>query len=156
MAKESTIKLIGAVLVGVSVLLVILLSLIKAGLDEQSAFLCSVVSSSDMDMSSCPVHKSNTSWLLIVAFSMSFLALGAGAFLLLKPLAERKAFPKLDEQEKQVYDLLKSHEGSLYQSDILKEAQLSKVKLTRLLDKMEQKGILERKRRGMTNIIVLR
>src|SRR3989338_5205070 len=156
MAKESTIKLIGIVLIGVSVLLVVLLSLIKANLDEQSAFLCSVVSSSSMDMSSCPVHKSNTSSLLIVAFSLSFLCLAAGAFLLLKPLAERKAFPKLDEQEKQVYDLLKSHQGSLYQSDILKETQLSKVKLTRLLDRMEQKEVLERKRRGMTNIIVLR
>jgi uncharacterized membrane protein len=63
---------------------------------------------------------------------------------------------KLDEEEKQVYDLVKSKDGSAYQSDIVKETGLSKVKTTRILDKLETNGILERKRRGMTNIVVLK
>ena len=44
--------------------------------------------------------------------------------------------------------------GSVYQSDIMKKTGFSKVKVSRVLDKLEQKGLLERKRRGMTNLVV--
>ena len=33
---------------------------------------------------------------------------------------------------------------------------LNKVKITRILDKLEGMGILERKRRGMTNVVILK
>jgi uncharacterized membrane protein len=44
----------------------------------------------------------------------------------------------------------------MYQSDLIKETEFSKVKITRILDKMESKDVIDRKRRGMTNIIVLK
>jgi uncharacterized membrane protein len=62
----------------------------------------------------------------------------------------------LDEEEKKVMGLLIQNQGSMYQSDVLKETQLSKVKVTRILDKLEGKQLLERKRRGMTNIVILK
>lgn len=62
----------------------------------------------------------------------------------------------LDEEEKKVMELLINNQGSMYQSDVMKETQLSKVKITRLLDKLEGKQLLERKRRGMTNIVILK
>jgi uncharacterized membrane protein len=46
--------------------------------------------------------------------------------------------------------------GSVYQSDIVRETKQSKVKITRILDQLEGKGLIERKRRGMTNIVVLK
>ena len=63
---------------------------------------------------------------------------------------------KLDEEEKLIYNILKNKNGSAYQSDLIKETGFSKVKITRILDKLELSEILERKRRGMTNIVVLR
>ncbi|MBI2661420.1 MarR family transcriptional regulator, partial [Candidatus Woesearchaeota archaeon] len=63
---------------------------------------------------------------------------------------------KLDEEEKSIYDRLKENNGSMYQSDLIKQTGFTKVKMTRLLDKLESKGILERKRRGTTNIAVLK
>ncbi|MFH0701120.1 MAG: MarR family transcriptional regulator [Candidatus Woesearchaeota archaeon] len=62
----------------------------------------------------------------------------------------------LDDEEKRVMELLINNQGSMYQSDVLKETQLSKVKVTRILDKLEGKQLLERKRRGMTNIVILK
>lgn len=62
----------------------------------------------------------------------------------------------LDEEEKKVMELLINNQGSMYQSDVMKETQLSKVKITRILDKLEGKMLLERKRRGMTNIVILK
>lgn len=62
---------------------------------------------------------------------------------------------KLDEEEKKIVQMLRAHDGSMYQSDILKETSWTKVRVTRILDKLEGKKITDRKRRGLTNIVIL-
>jgi len=69
---------------------------------------------------------------------------------------KHKKLEHLDDEERQVMNILLREDGSIYQSDLVKETGLSKVKVSRLLDKIEGKGLIERKRRGMTNIVVLR
>ena len=69
---------------------------------------------------------------------------------------KKKKLEKLDEEEKKVMELVLQNQGSMYQSDLLKEMQMSKVKITRILDKLEGKGLVERKRRGMTNIVIVK
>ena len=145
-------------------LLLVILSFVKTSVDKQAVFLCEKVKETNADMASCPVHKSNVSWMLVFAFGIGFLLFGIGIYFLMmhKPLAEQKAdfesidVSKLDDEEKKIYELLKAKEGSMYQTDLIKETGFSKVKMTRLLDKIETKRIIERKRRGMTNIIVLK
>ena len=44
----------------------------------------------------------------------------------------------------------------MFQRDLMEKLEIGKVKTTRLLDKLESKQIIERKRRGMNNIIVLK
>ena len=61
-----------------------------------------------------------------------------------------------DEEEKSIMSLVISEDGSVYQSDLIKKLNLSKVKISRLLDKLEGKGFIERRRRGMTNIVILK
>lgn len=70
--------------------------------------------------------------------------------------AYTKILGRLDEDEKRILGLLIDAQGSAYQSDIVGKSGFSKVKVTRSLDKMEGEGLVERKRRGMTNIVVLR
>jgi uncharacterized membrane protein len=43
----------------------------------------------------------------------------------------------------------------MYQSDLLRQMGFSKVQMTRLLDKLAARKIIDRKRRGMTNIVIL-
>ena len=43
-----------------------------------------------------------------------------------------------------------------YSFSLMEELDVGKVKMTRMMDKLEAKQIVERKRRGMNNIIVLR
>ncbi|MBU0460353.1 MAG: MarR family transcriptional regulator [Nanoarchaeota archaeon] len=62
----------------------------------------------------------------------------------------------LDEEEKKIMQIVLREDGSIYQSDLIKETKLSKVKVSRLLDRLEGKGLIERKRRGMTNVIILK
>ena len=156
---------IGYGLAALAVVLLVTLSLVKADVDEQDAFLCEVVSKDpSFSMEDCPAHKDNTSWLIIGAFGLSFIILGTGIYMLFMPekqteqKTERKDVDesKLDEEEKRVYALLKGGSGSIYQSGIIKDTGYSKVKVTRILDRLESKGVIERRRRGMTNIIFLK
>ena len=156
-------KSIGYLLIGFSVILVILLIFVKINMDARGAFLCQAVSeNSNLDMEECPAHQDNASWLIVSAFGITFIVLAAGIYLIFIPFKVEKHeskkidMSKLNEEEKQVYNLLKTKDGSMYQSDLTKELEISKVKLTRILDKMEGKHVLERKRRGMTNIVILR
>lgn len=160
---------LGLLLIGFSLLLVIFLSFLKSDMDKKDTFTCEMVHENpSLDMSQCPVHTSNTSWFLTAAFAFGFLLMGIGLYMLFgqekkenvgkQEIVEKQFLnvDKLDEEERKVYDLLKIHDGSLYQSDIVKETRFSKVRTTRILDKLESKKIIERKRRGMTNIIILR
>jgi uncharacterized membrane protein len=63
---------------------------------------------------------------------------------------------ELDTDEKRIVSLLQERQGSVFQSDVIKLTGFSKVKVSRILDKMENSGLIERKRRGMTNLVVLR
>ena len=62
----------------------------------------------------------------------------------------------LDKKEKEVVKLIQKENGTIFQADLMEKFGIGKVGITRLLDKLEAKQIIERKRRGMNNIIVLR
>ncbi len=62
---------------------------------------------------------------------------------------------QLDKNEKTVVKMLQK-EGGMFQADIAEKLGIGKVGMTRLLDKLEAKQIIERKRRGMNNIVVLK
>jgi len=61
----------------------------------------------------------------------------------------------LDSEAKKVVDILKREKGAFFQKSVMEELGCGKVKMTRLVDKLEAKGLVERKRRGMNNILVL-
>lgn len=63
---------------------------------------------------------------------------------------------KLDKEEKQIMELILENNGSIFQSKIVEETNLGKVRITRLLDSLEARGLIERRRRGMTNVIILK
>ena len=63
---------------------------------------------------------------------------------------------KLEGDDKAVYDLVKADNGMLFQSALIEKTGFTKVKVSRVLDSLEMKGLVERKRRGMTNIVVLK
>jgi len=62
----------------------------------------------------------------------------------------------LDKEEKEVIKMLQEENGAIFQKTLMENMDIGKVKVTRLLDKLEAKQLVERKRRGMNNIVVLR
>ncbi len=67
-----------------------------------------------------------------------------------------KILKKLNEDEKFVLDKIKEEDGSIFQSTLVEKTEFNKVKITRILDRLEGLNIIERKRRGMTNVVILK
>ncbi|UCD02652.1 MAG: MarR family transcriptional regulator [Candidatus Aenigmatarchaeota archaeon] len=62
----------------------------------------------------------------------------------------------LDEEGRKVLNAIIDEDGTIFQSQLVEKTELSKVKMTRILDRLEGKGLVERKRRGMTNVVILK
>ncbi len=69
---------------------------------------------------------------------------------------KKKKLDNLDEEERAIMNIVLNENGSVYQSEIIKQTKMTKVKITRIMDRLEGKGLIERKRRGMTNIVILK
>lgn len=63
---------------------------------------------------------------------------------------------KLDKQEKDLIEILEKESGAIFQATLMEKLDVGKVGITRLLDKLEAKQLIERKRRGMNNIVILK
>ena len=61
----------------------------------------------------------------------------------------------LNSEEKQVISLVQKNKA-IFQADLIEKTGFGKAKVSRILDRLENRGFIERKRRGMTNIVVLK
>lgn len=78
--------------------------------------------------------------------------------IIVKKIKEKKKvlnLSGLSPSEKEAVKLVKES-GGIFQADLMEKLGIGKVGLTRLLDKLEAKQIVERKRRGMNNFVVLK
>lgn len=68
----------------------------------------------------------------------------------------KKIMKSLKKDEKTVLEKIIESNGSLFQSDLVEKTKFNKVKITRILDRLEGRRLIERRRRGMTNVIILK
>ncbi len=62
---------------------------------------------------------------------------------------------RLANNEQVIYEVILDADGVLPQSDIVERTDLSKATVSRTLDSLETKNLVERKRRGMGNVVML-
>lgn len=116
---------------------------------------------------------STTMWLLVLlplaalalaSFALLRMGRGAGINASQEALPTPAAAPValaagerrlLDEDEQRVYDLVVARSGDVPQGDLVPLSGFSKAKLSRVLDRLERKGLLLRLRRGMGNRVVV-
>jgi len=65
------------------------------------------------------------------------------------------ALSGLKEDERRLYDMIVDRGGEVLQRDLVASEEFSKAKVTRLLDKLEGRGLIKRERHGMTNMVKL-
>jgi uncharacterized membrane protein len=155
-------KIVGYIILSFSILLGIVIYMFNNALNK-------IVNVSCSHGPSCPMWGTIEVQTNISMGVMGFIIL-IGLYLILfadndlnKPLNKKSPhkrkkgiYNNLNENEKLVLDKLFKSNGSIFQSNLVKKTGFTKVRITRILDKLENKGIIERRRHGMTNKVILK
>jgi len=80
--------------------------------------------------------------------------------IIIKKVKEKRPKKKVNlsgfrADEKKVFKLVQKNR-TMFQGDLIEETGFTKAKMTRILDKLEGHNLIERKRRGLTNVVVLK
>ncbi len=99
-----------------------------------------------------------TDAVLLIFFAV---ILGAtGVYLMMLPVEERPVHTidlnGLKDNEKKIVEILIENDGVMFQSEIVEKSGLPKSTVSIILDKLEAKGIVERRKYGMSNVVILK
>ncbi len=154
-------KHVGFLVLGIAALLVAIIFLF------QNALTQIVTSSCSMELTACPMYKtiSQQTYLalaivgVLITIGLVLIFAKPREKIVIRTVREKKKKLNLDgleKNEKAVIALLMKENNAMFQSSLMEKLNIGKVGLTRLLDKLEAKQLIERKRRGMNNIVVLK
>jgi uncharacterized membrane protein len=153
-------KNVGFLITGIGVIMGIMISIFDSSMRNNIALTCS-------HGPDCPMYStlSTQTWLslavvaLIILIGIFFIFAKEPERTIIKKIGEKKKsidLSKLDGTEKKAVKLIQAENGAIFQATLMEALGIGKVGITRLLDKLEAKQIIERKRRGMNNIVVLK
>jgi len=156
-------KYVGYMLLAVSILIVIVIFLFNSALKEivltscgeEHAIVCPMNQTVDQQTY---IALGITALLVIVALILIFTK--PQERIIIKTIEKKLKKIKIDtselkSEEKQVFELVQNNK-TIFQADLIEKTGFGKAKMTRIIDRLEGKGFVERKRRGMTNIVVLK
>jgi len=153
---------VGFLIVGISILIMVIILLFNSGLKNIVAQTCDHGPTCTMyDTISLQTNLSLAIGGLVLIIGLFFIFSKESERIVIKKVKGKATKKKidttgLDSDEKKVVEILQRENGAFFQSSMMEELNVGKVKMTRLMDKLEAKQIVERKRRGMNNIIVLK
>lgn len=153
-------KKVGLIIIGISLLVGLIILIFNLGLKK-------IISQSCSHGITCPMYDTvkTQTWISILLLAI---ILGKGIIIMFskphekiitKTIKEKKKklnLEGLEKEEKKVIEILLTENKAMFQSDLMEKLRIGKVGMTRLLDKLEAKQLIERKRRGMNNIVVLK
>jgi uncharacterized membrane protein len=151
---------IGIGLITIAIVLAFIVSSLRVVEAQAQANACG------MPLEECP-HAKNLPPEIYAGYSISVMIGLIGVYLIMGDFRSAKIKSQSSEQfgrvasalkgdEKKLYDLVASSDGVMFQSDLVEKSGLQKVKVSRVLDRLEAQGMLERRRRGMSNVVVLK
>jgi len=159
-------KQFGLVIAVVSAVLIVMTLFFRAQLEQQQLQACEQVCGQNIGdsctINTCPYHNAkNLAWIPIFSVILMAGLGGIGLYIALfrkNNVIEEKQYDLtgLDHEGKKVFMLVHNSPDEVYQNKLMEHVGFSKAKMTRILDRLEKKGLVERRRRGMTNIVVLK
>ena len=153
-------KTVGWIIIGISILIGIIVLIFNLGLKDIVGETCTHGPTCSMfDTIAIQTWISLAITLVILVIGIVIMFSKPKEKVIIKKVKEKKKkidMSKLDDKEKKAIEFLKEENGGMFQADLMDKLEIGKVGITRLLDKLEAKQLIERKRRGMTNLVVLK
>jgi len=156
-------KQVGYIILGIAAVLVLIVLMFQSTLTKAVASTCSA----ENHALSCPMNAgvNQQTYLslgivgLLIIIGLVMIFTKPKERIVVKKVKDKKKklnLSGLDSKEKEVVKILELENGTIFQAELMEKLGIGKVGITRLLDKLEAKQIVERKRRGMNNVVVLR
>ena len=155
-------KHVGGLIIGIAIIMAVIVFIFNSAMKT-------IVSISCTEGPTCPMWGtiSTQTWLSLSITAIVFIIGIAIMFtkpkekIIIKTIKEKEKKKKLnleglEKNEKEVIEILQKENGAIFQNTLMEKIGIGKVGITRLLDKLEAKQLVERKRRGMNNIVVLK
>jgi uncharacterized membrane protein len=153
-------KNVGWIIIGISILIGIIVLIFNLGLKNIVGETCTHGPTCSMyDTISTQTWISIAITLVILAIGIIIIFSKPKEKIIIKKVKEKKKkidLSKLDRNERETIKILQEENGGIFQKTLMEKLEIGKVGMTRLLDKLEAKQIIERKRRGMNNFVVLK
>ncbi len=153
-------KHVGLLIIGIAVIIGIIVWIFNSALTNIVGQTCSMGSTCtmyDTIKTQTALSLSIAGIILVIGTSIMFLKPKERIIIRTKKEKKKKlSLGGLDANEKRVIEILQSENGAVFQNTLMEKLEIGKVGITRLLDKLEAKQLIERKRRGMNNMVVLR
>jgi len=158
-------KHVGYLLLGVSILVIVIIFLFNSTLKEIVVKSCG-----DVHALSCPMNQTVNEQTYIALGVVGLLIIVSLVLIFSKPQKEiifktrtiEKKIPRkkidtsdLKPEEKEVLSLIINNKA-VFQADLIEKTGFGKARMTRIIDRLEGKGFVERKRRGLTNVVVMK
>ena len=151
---------VGFLISGIAIVIVIIVLIFNSGLKEIIGDTCTHGPSCSMyDTIAIQTNVSLAIAGLVLVIGLFFIFAKEPERVVVKKIKEKKKkldLKGLSKDEKEVVKMLQDEGGAIFQATLMEKLGIGKVGVTRLLDKLESKQIIERKRRGMNNIVVLK
>ena len=153
-------------LIGISVLIIVIIFMYKSTLTDFVDASCTLAHGKEY----CPMYDTISQQTYLALVIVGILVIVGLVLIFSKPqiqtivktrTIEKKPEKKvvnvsdLKNEEKRVFELIKESKA-IFQADLIEKTGFGKAKMTRIIDRLEGKGFVERKRRGMTNVVVFK
>lgn len=156
-------KHFGFIMLGISAVIIVIIFLFQNALREIVELSCG-----GGHGNTCPMYTAITQQTylaiaivgIIVIIGIVLIFSKPKKEIIIKKIKEKKQKKKVDlkgfrPDEKEVFGLVEKNH-TIFQGNLIEETGFTKAKMTRILDKLEGHGLIERKRRGLTNVVVLK
>lgn len=156
-------KNVGYLVLGLSAVVLVIIFIFNSALKEIVNQGCGMEGHLN-----CPMYDTITKqtylalsiWAIVVILGIFMIYTKQSEKIVVKKVESKKAkavydLSELTDEEKKVFSLIQENRA-IFQADLIEKTGVGKVKMTRIIDRLEGKGFVERKRRGMTNVVVLK
>jgi len=162
--KNMENKSVGYIIIAISILMIVIVIMFKSALTSFVDSSCTLAHGEG----SCPMYDTITKQTYLALGIIGILLVVGIALMFSKPqtktivkTVEKKRkeinhdLSTLKPEEKKVFKMIQENK-TIFQADLIEKTGLGKAKITRILDRLEGRNFIERKRRGMTNVVVLK
>lgn len=157
-------KNVGWLVLGISAIIVIIVFIFRSALRDIVDASCTIAHGGTY----CPMYDTinQQTYLalsivgVLVMIGLVLLFSRPAEKIIVKKVKEKKVQKTIDtsdlkKEEKQVLKMIQEN-NAVFQADLIENTGFGKAKMSRIIDRLEGRGFVERKRRGMTNVVVVK